>query len=58
VIFSCTTPSIRRAAHDPDVLAIKITLYRVGRNSPIVQALLEAIEEGKQISTGNRISIR
>jgi polyphosphate kinase len=49
---------IRRAAHDPDVLAIKITLYRVGRNSPIVQALLEAIEEGKQISTGNRISIR
>jgi polyphosphate kinase len=41
---------IRRAAHDPDVLAIKMTLYRVGRNSPIVQALLEGIEEGKQVS--------
>ena len=41
---------IRSAAHDPDVLAIKMTLYRVGRNSPIVQALLEGIEEGKQVS--------
>jgi polyphosphate kinase len=32
------------------VLAIKMTLYRVGRNSPIVQTLLEAIENGKQVS--------
>jgi polyphosphate kinase len=38
------------AARDPDVLAIKATLYRVGQNSPVVQALMEARDNDKQVA--------
>lgn len=41
---------LEQAARDPDVLAIKITLYRIDRNSPVINALLLARKCGKQVT--------
>lgn len=48
--FTPVVDFVREAATDPHVLTIKQTLYRVGANSPVVEALMEARQNGKQVA--------
>ncbi len=48
--FEPVVKFIQEAAVDPDTIAIRMTLYRVGPKSPIVKALIDAVRDGKQVT--------
>ncbi|MDT4898307.1 MAG: polyphosphate kinase [Acidobacteriota bacterium] len=56
--YSTVVKFIEAAAQDPDVLAIKMCLYRTGADSPIPQSLIEACEQGKQVTAIVEIKAR
>ena len=56
--YDSVTKFLESAVDDPDVVAIKICLYRTGKNSPIPEMLVRAVEEGKQVTALVEIKAR
>jgi polyphosphate kinase len=56
--FGIVTDFLRTAARDPDVVAIKQTLYRIGKDSPLIPSLIEARDEDTQVAVLMEVKAR